>query len=233
IGGGSFFALVVSVVVLIMGATSVFMEIQDSINMIWRVRAKPKKGWKQMLINRGLSLSIIATLGFLLIASLVINLVIAGLSNWLTSHLGNVMYAVIYIINLAITFGVISILFGTIFKVLPDVNIQWKTVRAGAFFTSILFILGKYIIGIYIEKTATGSAYGAAGSIIVILTWIYYTAAILYFGAEFTQVYAIEHGGHIQPAKYAVYLEQHEIEREVATVPKDKIKEVQSEEDKG
>lgn len=214
IAGGSFFALSVSVIVLLLGATSVFIEIQDSINMIWRVRAKPKKGWKQMLINRGLSLSIIATLGFLLLASLVVNLLITGLSNWLVRHLGDVMYVVIYIVNLGITFIVISVLFGTIFKVLPDVDIKWRTVRAGAFFTAILFILGKFLIGIYIEKSATGSSYGAAGSIIVILTWIYYTAAILYFGAEFTQVYAIKHGGHIQPAKYAVYLEQHEVEHE-------------------
>ncbi|MBE7176766.1 MAG: YihY/virulence factor BrkB family protein [Mucilaginibacter polytrichastri] len=227
IGGGSFFALSVSIVVLILGATSVFIEIQDSINMIWRVRAKPKKGWKQMLINRGLSLSVIATLGFLLIASLLINVFISGLSSWLVRHLGDVMYVVVYLINLTITFIVISVLFGTIFKVLPDVDIEWKTVRTGAFFTAILFIIGKFVIGIYIDKTATGSAYGAAGSIIVILTWIYYTAAILYFGAEFTQVYAIKHGGHIQPAKYAVYLEQHEVERDKATnMPVDKSSQI-------
>lgn len=221
ISGGSVFALGVSIVVLILGATSVFIEIQDSINMIWRVRAKPKKGWKQMLKNRGLSLSIIATLGFLLIASLIINFIISGLSNWLTRHLGDGVYYAIEAVNFAITFIVISVLFGTIFKVLPDVEIEWKTVRAGAFFTAILFIIGKYVITLYINTTGTGSTYGAASSVIVILTWIYYTAIILYFGAEFTQVYAIEHGGHIQPAKYAVYLEQHEVERDGAAMKAD------------
>lgn len=221
LSGGSTFALGVSIVVLVLGATSVFIEIQDSINMIWRVRAKPKKGWIQMIKNRGLSLSIIATLGFLLVASLIINFLISGLSGWLTRHLGDGVYYAIEVVNFAITFIVISILFGTIFKVLPDVEIEWKTVRVGAFFTAILFILGKYLITVYINTTGTGSTYGAASSVIVILTWIYYTSLILYFGAEFTQVYAMEHGGHIQPAKYAVYLEQHEVERDGTTMKAD------------
>jgi len=102
---------------------------------------------------------------------------------------------------------------------LPDVKIAWRDVRTGAFFTSLLFMLGKYLIGLYIQTTGTGSTYGAAGSLIVILVWIYYTAAILYFGAEFTQVYAEAYGDKIEPADYAVHVEQKEVERDVAVLP--------------
>ena len=112
-----------------------------------------------------------------------------------------------------------AVLFGTIFKVLPDAKIGWKDVRLGAIFTALLFMLGRYLIGLYIETTSTSSTYGAAGSLIVILVWIYYTAAILYFGAEFTQAYANHFGIKIEPADYAVYVEQTERERDVKTIP--------------
>jgi membrane protein len=114
---------------------------------------------------------------------------------------------------------VITTLFGIIFKFLPDVKIKWKDVRTGAFFTALLFMLGQYLISLYIQYTAQGSAYGAAGSIIVILVWIYYTSAILYIGAEFTQVYAEAIGSHIEPADYAVSVQQTEVERHVKSLP--------------
>jgi membrane protein len=122
-------------------------------------------------------------------------------------------------INLALTLIVITTLFGIIFKFLPDVKIRWKDVRTGAFFTALLFMLGQYLISLYIQYTAQGSAYGAAGSIIVILVWIYYTSAILYIGAEFTQVYAEAIGSHIEPADYAVSVQQAEVERHVKSLP--------------
>jgi membrane protein len=140
--------------------------------------------------------------------------------------------AVIFAINLGITFIVISTLFGIIFKVLPDVKITWKDVRSGAFFTALLFILGQYLIGLYIQYFANSSAYGAAGSLIVILTWIYYTAAILYIGAEFTQVHAEAIGSRIEPAEYAVAVKQTEVEMKVNKLPaqnpeiKDKLKSI-------
>jgi membrane protein len=114
---------------------------------------------------------------------------------------------------------VVTVLFGVIFKVLPDAKIGWKDVRLGAFFTALLFMLGQFLIGLYIDKTATESTYGAAGSLIVLLTWIYYTAAILYFGAEFTLAYANHFGIKIEPAENAVYVEQTEREREVGSIP--------------
>jgi membrane protein len=115
--------------------------------------------------------------------------------------------------------AVITVLFGVIFKVLPNAKIGWKDVRWGALFTAGLFMIGRYGIGLYIDTTATSSAYGAAGSMIVLLTWIYYTAAILYFGAEFTQAYANHYGVKIEPAEHAVYVERTEREREVKTIP--------------
>ena len=212
-------AVVTSVVTLIIGATSVFMEIQDSLNLIWRVKAKPKKGWLKMLTNRLISFSMVISLGFLLIVSLIVSALISALSNKITHYFPEVTVQLFNLINLGITFLVIAVLFGIIFKFLPDVKIGWRDVRTGAFFTSLLFMLGKYLIGIYIQTTGTGSTYGAAGSIIVILVWIYYTAAILYFGAEFTQVYADNYGHKIEPAEYAVHIEQKEVEQDVKVLP--------------
>ncbi|MEX8547334.1 MAG: YihY/virulence factor BrkB family protein [Mucilaginibacter sp.] len=219
LSGKTGIAVVTSVVTLIIGATSVFMEIQDSLNLIWRVKAKPKKGWLKMLTNRLISFSMVISLGFLLIVSLIISALISALSNKITHYFPEVTVQLFNLVNLGITFLVIAVLFGIIFKFLPDVKIGWRDVRTGAFFTSLLFMLGKYLIGIYIQTTGTGSTYGAAGSIIVILVWIYYTAAILYFGAEFTQVYADNYGHKIEPAEYAVHIEQKEVEQDVKVLP--------------
>ena len=215
----STFAVVLGIITLFIGATGVFIEMQDSINQIWQVKAKPKKGWKKMLINRVLSFSMIISLGFLLIASLIINGLILALSDKLTQYFPDLTVLVINVFNLGLTFIIISALFGIIFKFLPDVEIGWKDVRIGAFFTATLFIIGKFLIGLYIEKVAPGSAYGAAGSIIIILVWVYYTSAILYFGAEFTQVYAECYGGKIRPASYAVHIIQTEEEKIVKVLP--------------
>jgi membrane protein len=217
-------AIIIGVATLFIGATGVFIEIQDSINQIWRVKAKPKKGWKKMIINRILSFSMIISLGFLLIVSLIINGIILALSDKLTQYFPEMTVFIIEIINAAITFLVIAALFGIIFKFLPDVEISWKDVRVGAIFTAILFTIGRYLIGLYVEKVGPGSAYGAAGSLIIILVWVYYTSAILYFGAEFTQVYAECYGGKITPAPYAVHILKTEEEREVSELPKQEHK---------
>ncbi|WP_207533551.1 YihY/virulence factor BrkB family protein [Desertivirga arenae] len=215
----STWAIVVGTVTLFLGATGVFLEIQDSINLIWRVKAKPEKGWLKMITNRLLSFSMIASLGFLLIVSLVVNGIITALSDRLQVYFPDITI-LIMLLNLALTFFVLTALFSIIFKFLPDVKIQWKYVRAGAFFTALLFMIGRYVISLYIEKVGPGTTYGAAGSIIVILVWIYYSAAILYFGAEFTQVYTEKYCGRIEPASYAVHLKQIEVEKDVPVLPK-------------
>lgn len=220
IKGSSPWAIIVGLVTLFVGATGVFLEIQDSINQIWRVKAKPQKGWLKMITNRFLSFSMIATLGFLLIVSLVINGLVTALSSRLMAYFQDVTVVLVAIFNLALTFVIIAILLAVIFKFLPDAKIRWKDVRAGAIFTALLFMLGRYAIGLYIEKVGPGSTYGAAGSLIVILVWVYYAAAILYFGAEFTQVYTEKNGGKIEPASYAVHIVQTEEEKDVKTLPK-------------
>jgi len=219
LSGKTNFALIVGGITLLIGATTVFGEIQDSINIIWKVKAKPKRSWLKWIEDRLLSSSLIAGLGFLLIVSLMINGLLLALSEWLKNYFPDVTLIIFQIINVLISFGVITILFGVIFKVLPDAKIAWKDVGAGAFFTACLFMLGRFLIGLYINFSGTGSAYGAAGSLIVILVWVYYTAAILYFGAEFTKVYAEFMGARIEPADYAVYVEQYEKEKEVAILP--------------
>lgn len=215
----STWAIIVGTITLFIGATGVFLEIQDSINLIWRVKAKPEKGWLKLITNRLLSFSMIASLGFLLIVSLVVNGIITALSDRLQVYFPDITI-VITILNLALTFFVLAALFSIIFKFLPDVKIQWKYVRAGAIFTAILFMIGRYVISLYIEKVGPGTTYGAAGSIIVILVWVYYSAAILYFGAEFTQVYTEKYCGRIEPASYAVHLKQIEVEKDVPVLPK-------------
>ncbi|MEZ0539772.1 YihY/virulence factor BrkB family protein [Fibrella arboris] len=212
-------ALFISIITLLIGATSIFVEIQDSINLVWRVKAKPEKGWLKLLKDRLLSSSLVVSLGFLLLVSLLINGLILAMSDRLSRLLPGLSVYLLSAINFLISTVVVTVLFGVIFKVLPDAKIGWKDVRWGALFTALLFMLGRYVIGIYIDTTGTSSSYGAAGSLIVVLTWIYYTAAILYFGAEFTQAYANHFGIKIEPADHAVYVEQVERERDVAIIP--------------
>jgi len=219
LAGKSTTAVTIGVTTLLLGASSIFIEIQDSLNIIWRVKAKPKRGWLKLIQNRFLSFSLIIGVGFLLLVSLIVNIVMSALSTWIERFLHTITTLLIKGINLGITFISISVLFGIIFKFLPDVKIKWKDVRSGAFFTAVLFMLGQYAISLYIQYTAKTSAYGAAGSILVILVWIYYTAAILYIGAEYTQVYAEAIGSQIEPADYAVSVQQTEVLKEVTKLP--------------
>ncbi|HWD90269.1 MAG TPA: YihY/virulence factor BrkB family protein [Mucilaginibacter sp.] len=219
LSGKSGTALIVGIAILLLGASSMFVEIQDSLNIIWRVKSKPKRGWLKWLQNRFLSFSLIIGLGFLLLVSLVINIAINAVSDRLEHFLPSVTVTLFDLVNLAVTLLVIAVLFGIIFKFLPDVKIKWRDVRSGAIFTALLFMLGQYLIGLYLKYTAQGSAYGAAGSLVVILVWIYYTSAILYIGAEFTEVYAEARGSDIEPAEYAVHILQTEIEHDVDKLP--------------
>ncbi|MGB4776671.1 MAG: YihY/virulence factor BrkB family protein [Daejeonella sp.] len=216
---GTTFAVVMGFITLFLGATGVFIEIQDSLNQIWKVKAKPKKGWKKMITNRIISFSMIVSLSFLLIVSLIVNGLILALSAKLNHYFPDITVLLVNVINQLITLIVISSLFGIIFKFLPDAKIGWKDVKVGAIFTAVLFMIGKFLIGLYIEKIGPGSAYGAAGSLIIILVWVYYTSAILYFGAEFTQVFADCYGRKIKPAEYAVHVVQTEVEKDVKVLP--------------
>lgn len=219
LSGKSSTALVISIITLVIGATSVFSDIQNSINMIWHVKAKPKRGWVKLIKDRLLSSSLIVSLGFLLVVSLIVNGAIIALTDRLKIYFPDITVLLLNVINLVISFIIISFLFGIVFKVLPDVKIRWKDVRSGAIFTAVLFIVGRFLIGFYLETSGTESTYGAAGSIILILLWVYYTAAILYFGAVFTRVYAEYKGSAIEPADFAVHVEEKETERVVDVLP--------------
>jgi membrane protein len=229
--GQSTLSLLIGIGTLIVASTVVFIEIQDSINMIWKVKAVPKKGWLKLITNRLLSFSLIVSMGFLLLVSLVINSIVVGLGSKLASLVSktnidevipvanDTMTFLIYLLNNVITLAAVTVVFTIIFKVLPDVKIKWRSAILGSLFTALLFSLGKYVIGIYIEKVNPGSAFGAASSIIVILVWVYYTAVILYFGAEFTQAYAEKYDGGIEPSKYAVHTQITIIETKVDVLP--------------
>jgi membrane protein len=210
----SYFATVVGIVTLIFGATSVFSEIQDSINFIWKLKTKPRKGmgFLKLLFNRLLSFSLVVTLGFLLLVSLLINGLMDMLITQLTSIFPQLTVVMVYSVNVLITFGVTALLFALIFKILPDARIKWRHVRAGAFTTAILFMLGKFLIGYYLGHSKLSSTYGAAGSVIVMLLWVYYSAMILYFGAVFTHVFAAHSGSRIYPNSYAVWVQEIEVE---------------------
>lgn len=205
-------ASVIGVASLIFAATGVFAEIQDSINQIWRLKAKPKKGWLKLIVNRVLSFSMVISLGFILLVSLIVNSVLDMVGAQLLKLLPQVAVYVAYIINVLITFITISLLFAIIFKVLPDARIKWKDVIVGAVTTAILFMLGKFAIGFYLGRSHISSSYGAAGSMIIILLWVYYSAAILYFGAAFTRAYALHKGSNIFPNEYAVWIKEVELE---------------------
>jgi membrane protein len=206
------FATIISVITLIIGSTGVFTEIQDSINLIWGIKAKPRRGWLKMIVNRLISFSMIISTGFILLVSLFINTLMDMLSARLAVHFTHLAVKVFYMLNLALVFIVITSLFSIIFKVLPDGKVSWRDTIRGASFTAMLFMVGKFLIGFYLGHSDVTTVYGAAGYIIIILLWVYYSSIILYFGAEFTMVYASLYGKKIVPNDYAVYVEKKEIE---------------------
>jgi membrane protein len=202
---------VIGGVILLVGATGVFTEIQGSINYMWSIQARPKKGWLKLLLNRLLSFSLIIGLGFISLVALVINSLMDLLSAYLKNYFSHFTVYFFYTLNLLLTLAAVTLLFTIIFKVLPDAIIRWKDAVVGAVFTGLLFILGKFLIGIYLGNSNIGVMYGTAASLVVILVWVYYSSIILYFGAEFTEVYARDYGGKIRPSDTAVYILKREV----------------------
>lgn len=195
-------ATVAAVVMLLLGATAVFAQLQESLNIIWKVKEKPGEGIWKMIKNRFISLLAVLGTGFLLLISLVIS---AGLSA-IGTTLGHVLpfpEFLLQIINFMMSFVIVTLLFAMIYKLLPDLSIQWNDVWIGAIITSLLFTIGKFFIGLYLGKSDVGIAYGAAGSFVVILIWVYYASQIFLFGAEFTAVYAEVRGSWFAPSAHA------------------------------
>jgi len=222
---------IIGSIMLLIGATTVFAEIQDSINTIWNLKAKPKTNWLKLVIDRILSFSVVVSLGFLLLVSLVINGIMEALSNRLLTMFPDITVILLYIFNIVLTFIVTSSLFAIIFKVLPDAKIKWKDVVMGAMVTAVLFMLGKFGISFYIGSSNVDNVYGTAGSLVVILLWVYFSSIILYFGAEFTKAYAAAYGSSIHPNQYAVWIQQIEVETGKGTLKHEE--EVKKEENEG
>lgn len=206
------FAIIAGIITLAIGATTVFSEIQDSINQIWGLKPKPGKGLISFLMTRLLSFGVIASLGFLLLVSLGISAVMDALNSRLIERFPDITVMFFYILNLALTFIITTSIFTVIFKVLPDANVKFKGVLPGAVATGILFMLGKFGISFYISQADVGKTYGAAGSLVVLLVWIYFSAVILYFGAEFTKAYSVKFGNLIKPNSFAVTTRNVEVE---------------------
>ncbi|MEO7423604.1 MAG: YihY/virulence factor BrkB family protein [Fibrobacteria bacterium] len=200
--GGGIFATMVAAITLFIGASSVFGQLQDALNSIWHVEPKPGQGVKGFLRSRFLSFSMVLVIGFLLLVSLVLSAALAGVGHYLDSILP-IPAVLLQALNFAVSFAVTSVLFTLIYKVLPDVTVKWKDVWIGGAVTALLFSLGRLGIGYYLGRGTVSSGYGAAGSLVVILIWIYYSSQILFFGAEFTKVYANTFGSHIKPSPNA------------------------------
>lgn len=196
-------ASIIGVVTLLLGAAGVFGQLQDALNTVWGVQPKPNQGIIAMLRVRFISFTMVFGIGFLLLVSLVISTILSALNGWLISRLPLSEF-ILQVINFAISFGVITLLFAVVYKVLPDAKIAWRDVWVGAAVTSLLFSIGKFFIGLYIGNSSTASSYGAAGSFVVLLLWIYYSAMIFLFGAEFTQVWARTFGKQIEPSANAI-----------------------------
>lgn len=210
---------IINIGVLLFGASVVFTQLQTSLNRIWTVQPKPENGVIHFLRKRLLSFSMVLVIAFLLLVSLVISTLLVILGNYLRDLVPGFTY-LWQCLNFLISFGIITVLFAMIFKILPDAKIDWKDVWMGAGITAVLFDIGKSLLGFYLGKTSLASAYGAAGSLVIILTWVFYSAQILFLGAEFTKVYARNQDREIVPSEYAMPLPQTSRELEQARYKK-------------
>ena len=204
----SLLASVVGFVTLLFGASGVFGQLQTSLNAIWGVQPKPGRGLFGIVRDRFLSFGFILAIGFLLLVSLVLTAAIAFLGQQFGSMIPG-MEALVQSLNSILSVAVITLLFAMLFKFLPDARIAWHDVWIGAFITAALFTVGKFALGFYLGKSGVASSYGAAGSLIVLLLWVYYSSQIVFFGAELTQVYANRFGSHVAPSSNAVAVPKH------------------------
>lgn len=209
----SVIATIVSIVTLIFGSTGVFAQLQGELNQVWEVRVEAEKGWLRTLRVRLFSFGLVLAIGFLMLVSLLLTAGLSAFSEWIKANLPDVMLFVFYLINFVVSFGIITVLFALMFKVLPDAQVRWKNVWIGAAVTTGLFLLGKFGLGIYFGKAEPGSTYGAAGSIILIMLWVSYSCMILFLGAEFTKQYTLARGDEIIPRKDAKLVEPDERKR--------------------
>lgn len=202
--GSGLIATIVGAVVLFIGATTVFVNLNSSLNAVWGVEPVPGGGGllrqvRHFFVERLTTFAVLLGIGFLLLVSFFVSAGIEGAAEYFADQLP-VPPGTLRLVNIGVSLGVVTVLFTYIYRTVPDVRLTWHDVLAGAFITALLFTLGKYLIGLYLGRSSVGSAYGAAGALVVMLVWIYYSALIFFLGAEFTQVYAKQQGRDLQPA---------------------------------
>ncbi|WP_438479952.1 YihY/virulence factor BrkB family protein [Oleiharenicola lentus] len=208
----TWFATTVGIVLLLVGATTVFGQLQDSLNDIWGVRAKPSRsGWVVIIFQRLISFAMVLTIGFLLLVSLAVSTALTAFFKLFDQGL-LASPALLQAANLGVGLLVITVLFALLFKVLPDVKLRWRDVWIGAFITSLLFSLGRYLIALYLGHSTVASIYGTAGSLVALLIWVYYSCAILFYGVEFTYAYRMAQGLDVDPKPTAVRVREQIIE---------------------
>jgi membrane protein len=204
-GRGELVPTIVSVALLLFGASGVFVQLQDALNTIWDVKPHPKRGFMGMIKDRFLSFTMVLAVGFILLVSLMLSTLLATFGNFVGGLISDAE-VLLWIVNFVFSFAAIAILFALIFKTVPDVEISWRDVWIGAVLTAFLFKIGEYALSFYFDRSDPTSAFGAAGSVILLLLWVYYSAQILFFGAEFTQVYTNEYGLGMKPNEDAIAL---------------------------
>jgi len=214
--GTTLVAKVFGVGMIIFSATTVFISLQNGLNSVWGIKSKPKRDVLKFFINRLLSFAMVISIGFLLLVSLVLNTFISVFNNLLTDWFSGITSYIIPGTNLILSLVIITVVFAMIYKILPDARVRWADVWVGAFVTTLLFLLGKYLIGFYLGTSSLSTTYGAAGSLVLLLIWVYYSSIIIFVGAEFTYVYSKEVGHQIRPDKNAVIVDV--VEREDGVV---------------
>lgn len=202
---GSIIASIVGIASLLFGATGVFYNVQQIFNKIWEVEPAPQAKGKflKLIRDRLFSFGLILAVGFLLLVSLLMSAALSAVSNWVARHLSESLLILFNVLDFMLSIAVITVLFAAMFKYLPDVKVKWKSVWAGAIVTTILFVIAKYLLGLYFGTSEPGSPYGAAGSIILIMLWVSYSGLILLFGAEFTRLWSKKSGHRPPPVDYA------------------------------
>lgn len=205
-GNNSTISTVIGIGTLIFGSTGVFYHLQISLNQIWKIKPQPKNEIWRMLTNRARSFAFILVIGFLLLISFIITAGIAALTTYIKKTFPDIVLYLAYVLDIVVSMGIITVLFALMFRYLPNATIKWKTVWIGSIITAALFVLGKFLLGLYFGQSDIDSTYGAAGTIVLILLWVSYSCLILFFGAEFTYVYAKKYGFTIEPTENAIKL---------------------------
>lgn len=202
------FASFIGIATLIFGATGVFYQLQQTLNLIWQVTPQPKRKIVKMILDRIFSFGLILAVGFLLLVSLVLSALLTLLSEWVSYYFSETFVTLFRILDFSLSLGVVTLLFAAIFKFLPDAKVPWTDVWVGAFVTALLFVVAKLALGFYFGHSNPASAYGAAGTVILIMLWVSYAGSIILFGAEFTRIHADRRGAKVKPLEFAVSTSQ-------------------------